>query len=234
MATCCGALPMGVWTGAATCCLAMGVWAGAATCCRALAMGVWTGPLAMGVSTAAATCCGGELLKDLAAKATRLRDFFVVCSGEAEIIPLDLKDRRRGSGVEEMVTANSLSEKLIQRAAMVQDLGMIWMKSNDLECGDLLRAHTVLGSPVMSGPKAGLNRRRKGGSMIYMEKGVEEKVSRPKEDDRDLKRFRIQTMHVLGEQLLYVGERVREIPSTGRAQWGDFTRDGRYPLVMSK
>lgn len=174
----------------------------------------------------------GELLKDLAAKATRLRvpmkhlvveggsaaeDFFVVCSGEAEILPLDLKQRRRGSGVEEMVTANSLSEKLIQRAAILQDL---------------LRAHTQQGSPVMS--KAGLNRRRKGGSMIYVEPGIEEKVSRP---NKDLKRFRIQTMHVLGEQLLYVGERVREIPSTGwtfRSKSEESTEVGRVQAILDR
>jgi len=154
----------------------------------------------------------GELLKDLASKATRLRvpmkhivveggsaaeDFFVLCSGEAEIVPFDLKERRRGSGVEEIVDANSLSDKLIQRAAILQDL---------------LRAHQ--GTPVMNqGPKAGPSRRRKGGSMIFVEKDIEEKVAlRPKEE---LRRFRIQTMHVTGEKLLYVGERVREIPSTG-------------------
>ena len=38
----------------------------------------------------------------------------MVCSGDCELVPLDLKQRRRGSGVEEIVEANSLSDKLMQ------------------------------------------------------------------------------------------------------------------------
>lgn len=156
-----------------------------------------------------------DLLRELATKATRLRapmkqivveggsaaeDFFVVCSGMAEILPSNLRGSRRGSGAEEMVDATSLSNKLIKRAAIVQDL---------------LRADH--GTPVLNGSKGGLGRRKKGGSMVYLDSGLEETVtkqlSRPKED---MKRFRIQTMHVSGEQLLYVGEQVREIPRPSR------------------
>eukprot|EP00913_Durusdinium_trenchii_P006530 g6134.t1 len=143
-----------------------------------------------------------------------VEDFFVVCSGMAEILPSNLRGSRRGSGAEEMVDATSLSNKLIKRAAI--DSTRVSFPPRWCDCAkDLLRADH--GTPVLNGSKGGLGRRKKGGSMVYLDSGLEETVtkqlSRPKED---MKRFRIQTMHVSGEQLLYVGEQVREIPRPSR------------------
>jgi len=169
-----------------------------------------------------------DRVKELATRATRLRvppqriiveggsaaeDFFVVCTGLADAVPENFMQQRRGygaSGAEEMVDANSLSYKLLQKAAYLQDM----MRGRGEKSGTKDMANLPQDTKVGMRSKI---RQRKGGSMIYNEekKGLQELLSdetvsrSPRKSDKR-RIFRVNTMNFAGEQLLYVGERVRE------------------------
>ncbi|CAJ1375958.1 unnamed protein product [Effrenium voratum] len=163
-----------------------------------------------------------EPLRDLARKATRLRApmqriiveggsaaeyLFIVGDGLAEAVPVELR-KGTGTGADEIAEKTSLSSKLIQKAALLQDL---------------LRGDEAASAPVSM---AGRKPKKRGGSMIHVEKGMEEIEI---EKSTGGKRFRVQTMGFSGEKVFYVGERVREKAQSRVQGFGRFARKNSEP-----